>query len=329
VSAGPAFGGPGPLLLVLAAMALDGGLGTLPLPFRVGPRALAGLAGREFDRRLNRIERGDTTRLIRGALVVLVMVAAAWIAGLAVSRLGRVLAYGWVLDLTTLVACLSLRRPWERVRAVRKALETGGAEAGRLAVRLLTRREPDTCDEHGIARTAIEAVARAFNQSVVAPGFWYILAGLPGLLVWVAVDTLDEVIGHRSPRYEHFGLTAARLDDALNFLPARLAGLVLAVSAAFVGSAQPVAALRTMLRDARYSPSLNGGWPVAAVAGALGLALAGPYREGGVTVRAVWLGQGRARATPADINRALALYAVACLVFAGLIGLLMAGLAAA
>ncbi len=173
----------------------------------------------------------------------------------------------------------------------------------------------------------MEAAAKHLSQGVVAPAFWYILLGLPGVMLWTAVNALDEAIGLRAPRYEHFGMTAARLDDALNFLPARLTGGLIALSAAFLGSAAPLAAFRTMIRDARYHRSLNAGWPEAAMAGALGLALGGPYQDGAMTVREVWIGQGRARVTAADIGRALALHAVTCLVLAGLIGVLMLALA--
>jgi adenosylcobinamide-phosphate synthase len=323
----PAFGGPGPLLLLLAALLVDGVLGGLMTRLPPGPAALVVRLGADLDRRLNRVERGDTTRLVRGALVVMAIAVAALLSGELIHLASRLLPYGWGLEGLALLSCLRLGAPWQRIRSVRRALDHRGLEAARAEVQPLTRRTAGALDDHGVARAAVEAAAKHLSQGVVAPAFWYILLGLPGVMLWTAVDALDEAIGHRSPRYEHFGMTAARLDDALNFLPARLTGGLIVLSAAFLGSAAPFAALRTMIRDARYHRSLNAGWPEAAMAGALGLALGGPYHDGAMTVREMWIGQGRARATAADIGRALALHAVTCLVLAGLIGALMLALA--
>jgi len=322
------FGGPGPLLLLLAALAIDAYVGCLIEALPPGPATLVARLGGWLDRKLNRQERDDATRLTRGVLAAFVIAAVAALAGLLIHGLSRALPYGWSLELVTLLSCVRLREPWRRIREVRRALEHRGLDAARAEVKPLTRRDTDSLDDHGVARAAIEAAAKHLNQGAVAPAFWYILLGLPGALLWTAVNALDEAIGHRSPRYEQFGLAAARIDDVLNVLPARLTGALITVGAAFLGSAQPLTALRTMIKDARYHRSLNAGWPEAAMAGALGLALGGPNQEGAVTVREVWIGQGRARATTSDIGRALGLYAVTGLVLAGLIGVVMLGLAA-
>ncbi len=323
------LGGPGPLLLLLAALAINGyAAGPLATFLPPGPASLASRLGNWLDRKLNRPERGDATRLARGALVVTVFAIAALALGELIHLLARALPYGWSLEGLTLLACLQVREPWERVRNVRRALVHQGREAARAAVSDLTRRDPAALDDHAIGRAAIEAVAKHLNQGVVTPAFWYILFGLPGMLLWACVNGLDEAIGHRSPRYEHFGRLTARFCDVLNVLPARLTGLLIVVAAAFLGSAKPIPALKTLIKDARFHRSLNAGWPEAAMAGALGLALGGPYRQGEVTIREVWIGQGRARATSTDIDRALALHALTCLVFAGLIGVLLLVLAA-
>ncbi len=326
----PAFGGPGPLLLLLAAMAIDALIGGLApaLPLPPGPATLMTRLGADLDRRLNRLERGDITRLVRGALVVLVMAVAAMAIGELIHLASGHLPYGWGLELVALLGCLQLGDPWQRLRAVHRALDLRGIDAARGLIGEFTRRGPGSLDDHGVARAAVEAVAKHLNQGVVAPVFWYILLGLPGAMLWTVVNVLDEIVGHRSPRYEQFGMVAARLDDALNFLPARMTGGLIVLAAAFLGSAAPLTAFRTLLRDARYHRSINAGWPEAAMAGALGLALGGPYQDGAMTVREVWIGQGRARATSADIRRALALHAVTCLVLAGLVGTLMLALAA-
>jgi adenosylcobinamide-phosphate synthase len=132
------------------------------------------------------------------------------------------------------------------------------------------------------------------------------------------------MIGHRTPHYEQFGKAAARLDDALNYLPARLAGLIIAAAALFAPGARPLKALRAMWEDAGKHRSVNAGWPEAAMAGALDLALAGPRRYPELVVNDPWIGGGRARATHHDIRRALHLYAIACLIDAGLVAAVLA-----
>jgi adenosylcobinamide-phosphate synthase len=155
-----------------------------------------------------------------------------------------------------------------------------------------------------VARAAIESLAENFSDGVVAPVCWYVLLGLPGLFAYKMANTLDSMIGHRSPHYRAFGWAAARFDDALNLVPARLAGLLVSAAALFAKDARSGAALRVMLRDARKHRSPNAGWPEGAMAGALGLALAGPRRYAEGVVSDPWLGDGTARATVADIARA-------------------------
>lgn len=319
------LGGPGPLFLLLVALALDALAGDWIGRALPDPAALAHRICAWADKRLNRAERGPDARLARGALLVLVLLLAATAAGLAVEWIGGQ-PRGWILELLVILAALRGRASWVRVRAVRRALERGGTGPGREAVAPLTRRSAFGLDEHGIARAAVEAAARAFARKLVAPIFAYVLLGVPGLLVWAVVDGADAAIGNPGVRHERFGQTAARLDDALNALPARLAALLLALAAPFVG-ANLRGAVRTMLRDAGKHASVNKGWPIAALAGALGLALGGPHRDGGVVITEPWIGDGRARATAADIGRALAVYAVAGLMLAGLVALLLWGVA--
>lgn len=322
-----AFGGPGPLLLLLLALALDAALGDWLDRILPDPAALARRFCLWADPRLNRVERGPAARLIRGALVVAALVVVAAVAGLIVEWIGGQ-GRGWTVELLVVLCGIRARAAWNRVRAVRRALESGGVSAGQIAVQGLTRRHAFSLDEHGVARAAIEAAARAFDRKLIVPTFGYVLLGVPGLLIWTALDGADAALGSPGFRHERFGLTAATLDDALNALPARLAALLLALAAPFIGTAKGGEALRTMLRDARRHPSLNMGWPIAAMAGALGLSLGGPHRDGGVVITEPWINEpGRARATAADIGRALALYAVAALILVGLVALLMWGVA--
>ena len=149
---------------------------------------------------------------------------------------------------------------------------------------------------------------------MVAPAFWYVLFGLPGMLVYKVINTMDSMIGYRSERYLAFGWAAARLDDAVNLLPARLAGLYLAGAAFALPDADPARGLRTMIEDAGKHRSPNAGWPEAAMAGALGLSLAGPRRCLGIVIDDPWIGDGTALATARDVIWALSLFAAACVI---------------
>jgi adenosylcobinamide-phosphate synthase len=143
------------------------------------------------------------------------------------------------------------------------------------------------------------------------------------LLLYKTVNTLDSMVGYRNDKYRAFGMASARLDDLLNLIPARLAGLLLALAAPFVPKGKPVAALTTMITDARHHRSPNSGWPEAAAAGALGLALGGPRKYPGLVVDEKWIGSGRARAGIADIHRALHLFTVACVLNTGAVILVL------
>ena len=176
---------------------------------------------------------------------------------------------------------------------------------------MIVGRDVAALDEAGIARAAIESLAESVCDGVVAPLFWLLVAGLPGLWAYKAINTADSLIGHREDRWRAFGWAAARTDDIANLLPARLSGVLLCL----VGGGW-----RTMLRDARNHASPNAGWPEAAMAGALDLRLAGPIAYDGVILAKPYIGDGRTDATAADLRAALAVYRRACvllLVIAG------------
>ena len=170
-----------------------------------------------------------------------------------------------------------------------------------------------------MCRAAIESAAENFADGVVAPAFWYLVGGLPGLLAYKALNTADSMIGHRTDRHRHFGWAAARLDDLANWLPARLSAALAIAAAWTMPDGEPAAAWRAVWRDADRHRSVNAGWPEAAFAGALGLRLAGPRRYHGAAVEDAWMGDGRADATPEGIRRALALLARSCLALAVLV----------
>ncbi len=314
-----------PLVLLLVALVIEAYVGEARVVFRVLPHPVKviGNCVEVLERKLNREHRSQMDRAVRGAVLVLFMVAACGVVGWSVAWLSQNHPFGPVLELLLIVVLLSQRGLYDHVRAVGRALRDEGLEPARRAVAHIVGRDPTRLDKHAIARAAIESCAENFGDGVVAPAFWYVLFGFPGLLVYKAVNTMDSMIGHRTPRYRAFGFTAARLDDVLNLIPARLAGLFIAVAALFAPTARPLKALKAMWRDASKHRSPNAGWPEAAVAGALDLALAGPRHYSKETVNDPWVGDGRARATPKDIRRTLYLYLVACLINAAWIAALV------
>jgi adenosylcobinamide-phosphate synthase len=268
---------------------------------------------------LDRLESGlncpgasDMRRRIAGVLSLMVLLAVT--AGMAFG-LVRLLPSGVAGAAVLVVAASSLpaqRSLHDHVRAVADGLQTGGLAAGRRAVSMIVGRNPDRLDSAGVARAAIESLAENFSDGVVAPGFWLAVGGLPGGACYKAANTADSMIGHRTPRYAAFGWAAARFDDAVNLPASRLSALLIVVAAAAVSGASALGALRAVRRDARRHRSPNAGWPEAAMAGALGLQLAGPRVYGETLVDDSFMGDGRREATAEDITRALRLFRVAC-----------------
>src|SRR4029077_11411954 len=190
---------------------------------------------------------------------------------------------------STLIAQRSLREHVARVAAAR---EHGGVAAGRAAVAHIVGRDPDALDEAGVARAAIESLAENFSDGVVAPAFWMAVAGLPGAAIYKTINTADSMIGHHTPRHGDFGFAAARLDDLVNLPASRLSAVLIVAVAAFSGRPAAESAWRAVQRDAHHHRSPNAWYPEAAMAGALGLALAGPRRYGGVLIEDARMGDG-------------------------------------
>ena len=309
-----------PFLILLLALALDATLGDPDWLYRAVPHPVAAL-GRIIEateRRLNDPECTRQARAARGLVLTCVIVLGAGALGWAVEWALSAMTGGWVVQALLASTLIAGRGLYDHVRTVADGL-TRGVEEGRAAVAHIVGRDPASLDSAGVARAAAESTAENFSDGVVAPVFWFALLGLGGLAAYKAVNTLDSMIGYRSERHEAFGMAAARLDDAVNWLPARLAGLILVLAAALLPGADAGRAWRTLRRDARKHRSPNAGWQEAALAGALGFALAGPRQYGGTTVEDHWMGDGRADLTPADLRAALRLYVVANLVLAGIV----------
>jgi adenosylcobinamide-phosphate synthase len=282
---------------------------------------IGGLIG-ELDRALNRDAAGAPTRRLAGAVALLIVVVVVGLTALVIERELFRLPFGLfiaALAASTLIAQRSLHR---HVAAVAGALEAEDLDAGRSAVSHIVGRDTAVLDAPGVARAAIESLAENFSDAVVAPVLWLAIAGLPGAAVYKAINTADSMIGHRTERHAAFGWGAARLDDLVNLPASRFAALLLIAAAALGKGASSVQAWNTVWLDAPRHRSPNAGYPEAAMAGALGLSLAGPRIYGSVRVDDAVMGGGRWQATAADIRNALALYRTADAILIALLAVL-------
>ena len=309
-----------PFGLALAALAVDAVVGDPPALYRRvrHPVAMLGKGIEALEARLNDPAVSDARRVARGGLVVLLAALAAAGTGALVHALASAAPAGAVVESLAASVLIAYRGLRDHVHEVARGLDTGLAEA-RAAVAHVVGRDPAGLDGPGVARAAVESLAENFADGVVAPLFWYVLLGFPGLLGYKALNTLDSMIGHRDPRYRRFGRVAARADDAASWIPSRLAAALLAGAALVVPGASARGALRAAFRDAKRHRSVNAGWPEAAMAGALGFALAGPRRYGGRTVEDAWMGDGRRDLGADDLRAALRLYGGAAVLLAAVL----------
>lgn len=285
-------------LIVLAAAGLEALVGYPDALHRRLPHPVAWIGAliSALERRLNRPAFSEPLRRAFGVLTLLVIVGVAGGVGWLVTWFGG----PWAVVVAGAFG-LAQRSLFDHVRAVAKPLGAGDLDAARRAVGRIVGRDVDRLDESGVAAAAIESLAESFNDGVVAPLFWFVVGGLPGLFVYKAVNTADSLIGHREPRWRSFGWASARFDDLLNLIPARLAGALIAL----LGGGW-----RVMVRDAHKHASPNAGWPEAAMAGALGVKLGGLAWYDGAPSERPRLGDGPAPAA-SDLDRALKLYLLA------------------
>jgi adenosylcobinamide-phosphate synthase len=261
-----------------------------------------------LDQWLNRETDAPAARRAAGIVALLIILVVVGVIAMIVERDLLRLPFGllWVgLLSSTLLAQRSLYR---YVADVAAALDGSGVAAGRPAVARIVGRDVTALDSAGIARAAIESLAENFSDAVVAPVLWMVIAGLPGAALYKAVNTADSMIGHRTARHAAFGWAAARLDDLINLPASRLTALLLVGAAALDKDASAAGAWHALRRDAARHRSPNAGYPEAAIAGALGLSLAGPRAYAGVQIEDAMMGDGRRDADASDIRRALALY---------------------
>ncbi len=260
------------------------------------PAVLMGRAVGFLDRRFN----GQSAQKLAGALVLAGLVAAAGLLGLALSMLP------WIFAEIILGAVLLAQKSLvQHVQAVADALRLSTGD-GRRAVAMIVGRDTQTMDAPAIARGAIESAAENLSDGVIAPAFWFAVAGLPGLLIYKITNTADSMIGYRTPRHEKFGWAAARFDDLLNLIPARLTALLIWLAARTKTPANLLGEWAAIRRDARLHRSPNAGWPEAAMAPALGVSLSGPRSYDGQTQDFPWVHpEGRKDANATDVDAAV------------------------
>jgi adenosylcobinamide-phosphate synthase len=279
-----------------------------------------------LERRWNRETVALPLRRRLGTVAVLLLVGIVGVTAFIIERGLLILPFGLLGAVVLASTMIAQRSLHQHVARVADALDNAGLAGGREAVSHIVSRDTKALDEAGVARAAIESLAENFSDGVVAPVLWMIIAGLPGAAMYKAVNTADSMIGHRTARFQAFGWAAARLDDLLNLPASRLSALLIIAAAAITHGTSASAAWRAVRRDARHHRSPNAGYPEAAMAGALDLALAGPRIYGGVHVDDAFMGNGRYAAKATDIRAALELYRRADAILIALVAVLAAAL---
>jgi adenosylcobinamide-phosphate synthase len=296
--------------VALAALALDAAIGWPDALYRRVGHPVGGFA-RLIDfceTNWNRPTWSDVARRTSGVVTVMLLTVCvggpAWIVQhVLVTSLAP---WGWIAVAVLSWPALAQRSLFDHLRPVATALEAGDLAEARRSVGRIVGRDAEVLDEAGVSRAAIESLAESFCDGVAAPLFWLLFLGLPGVWVYKAINTADSMIGHREERWRMFGWAAARADDLLNLLPARLSGVALCVAGG--------GGWRTLWRDAGKHASPNAGWPEAAMAGALGVRLAGPITYDGVVHDKDWIGDGVGTADSRAVRQALTIYIRSCLI---------------
>jgi adenosylcobinamide-phosphate synthase len=293
--------------VALAALALDAAFGWPSwLYARTGhPVGLFARIITLCEQRWNDPGRSDAERRCMGALTVVLLLVAGGGAGWLVQCAIFAIMGKWSWPLLALAAwpALAQRSLYDHVFCVLDALRADDLPAARQAVAMIVGRDTDALDQDGVACAATESLAESFCDGVVAPLFWLLLLGLPGIWAYKAINTADSMIGHIEPPYRHFGWAVARADDLANLVPARLSAILLCL----VGGR----GWRVLWRDHGRHASPNAGWPEAAMAGALGVRLGGPISYDGIVADKPWIGEG-ALAGRVPLERALTMYLRGC-----------------
>lgn len=275
------------------------------------PVVLFGAGISYFEKRLNQAVFSSGKRKIFGVITMLVLILCAGLVGFAIEYLLSGFGYwGAGIQIVIVAILLAQKSLADHVNAVATGLEEGGLSGGRYAVSMIVGRNAEQLDEIGICRAAIESLAENSSDGIIAPAFWFLVFGLPGLFIYKMINTADSMIGHLNLRYRDYGWFAARIDDVVNLIPARLTGwLVVLTIAIYEGRDKAKLVSRTMRSDAGSHRSPNAGWPESAFASAIDVALAGPRQYGELKVDSAYLNAaGRHNLYQSDIALAVGLF---------------------
>jgi adenosylcobinamide-phosphate synthase len=282
------------------------------------PVVLFGKAIAFFEAQLNGKRLDDRARRSYGILTILALLLASMLGGWMVhSGLAALGLFGTAVEILIVAVLLAQKSLSDHVAAVAKGLRQGGIDGGRQAVSMVVGRDPQSLDQPAVCRAAIETLAENFSDGVIAPALYYAVFGLAGLFAYKMLNTADSMIGHKTPRYRHFGWASARLDDLANWPAARLSALLIAAGAWIERGLKAAGrSLHVALTDHGLHRSPNSGWPESAMAGAIDVALAGPRIYAGERVQEpLQNAPGRRLIGAAEIDAALAVYGSACTVF--------------
>lgn len=305
--------------IMLCALVLDALVGWPPAIYnRIGhPVTWIGRLIGRLDKSLNRAEWSRATRRVMGALAgVFVILLCFWIGTLIQSALGQGI-FGFVISVLIVWPLIAANSLYTHVDDIAKPLQQNLLSEARAAVSLIVGRDPNQLDKAGIGRAAIESLSENASDGVVAPVFWGVIFGIPGILAYKAINTLDSMIGYRNAKYLDFGWASAKIDDVANYLPARITGALIALVS---GNRRP--AFAVMNWDAKKHRSPNAGYPEGAMAGALGVRLSGPRLYDTGPTNDPWLNENGRDVEPADVTAALSVYRRAMIGLAIILGLL-------
>ena len=286
------------------------------------PVALFGKAVSFVDRNFNTEEKNAETRYKAGALSIAALIILSAAFGIVLEILfSQIQPLGYLLEVLIVFSLLAQKSLFDHVRAVATGLRENGLDGGRDAVAMIVGRDPDLLDRDGVCRAAIESLAENFSDGVLAPAFWYLIFGLPGIIVYKMINTADSMIGYKSEKYLDFGRSAAQIDDLANWLPARISAFVISIAVFLLkGLGAMQNSLATAFRDSGLHRSPNAGWPEAAMAGAAEIALGGPRIYSHETVEQAWINSNGKRVLDiADIENCLRIFSLACQVLWGVV----------
>lgn len=305
--------------ILLFALALDALIGWPDALYRrIGhPVTWVGNLISHMDKSLNRSEWHPPTRRLMGILTATFIILICIVSGQFIQNAVGQGILGFLISVLLMWPLLAARSLYTHVKNVAQPLELMDLRSAREAVSMIVGRDPKQLDTAGVGRAAIESLAENASDGVVAPIFWGLVFGLPGILAYKAINTMDSMIGYKTPRHSDFGWAAARIDDGANWIPARFTGLIIALM-----SGTPNTALLTMKRDASKHRSPNAGWPESAMAAALGVRLSGPRSYHDKQTDDPWLYAEGRDVDGADVTRALAVFKRSMFCLAGLLALL-------